>query len=58
MGRRLARWQAQPNPIHMAIAHHIHFPQAEATINVLSPRAPRHYQSAKHRYHALVGYRS
>lgn len=22
----------------MAIAYHIHFPQAEATINVLSPR--------------------
>lgn len=36
--RRSTEWQAQPNPIHMAIAHHIHFPQAEATINVLSPR--------------------
>lgn len=36
--RRSTEWQAQPNPIHMAIAHHIHFPQAEATINVLSPK--------------------
>lgn len=56
--RRSTEWQAQPNPIHMAIAPSHPLPPGGSNDQRAVPQAPRHYQSAKHRPPALVGSRS